>query len=56
MTIINLNNIKTNDARKAVNWLYETFGPAGDRWTMKDLTYVEFRKERDATLFLIHWS
>jgi hypothetical protein len=56
MTKVNLNNINTNDVRKAINWLYETWGPAGDRWTLKDLTYVEFRKERDATLFLIHWT
>lgn len=56
MTRVNLTRIKTNDARKAINWLVETFGPAGDRWTLKDLSYVDFRKERDATLFLIHWS
>ena len=56
MTSINLNNIKTNDVRKAINWLFETYGPAGDRWMVKDLTVVTFRKERDATLFLLHWG
>ncbi len=56
MTVVNLNNIKTNDVRKAVNWLCQTLGPAGDRWTIKNLSIVEFRKERDATLFLLHWS
>ena len=56
MTKVDLSKIKTNDPRKAVNWLLQTFGPCGDRWTLKDLSYVEFRKDRDATLFLIHWS
>lgn len=57
MTKVDLNTIKTNDVRKAVNWLIQTFGPHGDRWTLSNgLNYVEFRKDRDATLFLIHWS
>lgn len=56
MITVNLGKIKTNDPRKAVNWLLETWGPPGDRWTLKDLSYIEFRKDRDATLFLIHWS
>lgn len=56
MTKVDLNKIKTNDSRKAINWLLQTYGPSGDRWTLKDLSYVEFRKDRDATLFLLHWS
>ena len=56
MVRVNLSTIKTNDARKAINWLLETWGPMGDRWVLKDLSYVEFRKDRDATLFLLHWS
>jgi hypothetical protein len=57
MTKVDLNNIKTNDTRKAINWLIERYGPHGDRWTLSNgLSYVEFRKDRDATLFLLHWS
>lgn len=56
MTRVNLAKIKTNDPRKAIDWLIQTWGPMGDRWFLRDLSYVEFRKERDATLFLIHWS
>lgn len=57
MTKVDLDNIKTNDARKAINWLIQTLGPHGDRWTLSNgLKYVEFRKDRDATLFLLHWS
>lgn len=56
MTKVDLNKIKTKDISKAVNWLLQTFGPCGDRWTLKDLSYLEFRKDRDATLFLLHWS
>ncbi len=44
------------DRRQAVNWLYERLGPCGDRWTLKDLKYIEFRKDRDASLFLLTWS
>jgi hypothetical protein len=57
MTKVDLNKIKTNDARKAINWLVQTYGPSGSRWTLSNsLDYVEFRKDRDATLFLLHWS
>lgn len=57
MTRVNLSNIKTNDTRKAINWLIQTYGPHGNRWSIgKDLNYVDFKKDRDATLFLIHWS
>lgn len=56
MIRVNLNTIKTNDTRKAINWLLQTWGPPGERWSLKDLSYVDFRKDRDATLFLLHWS
>lgn len=49
------NNPQT-DRRQAINWLIERYGPHGDRWTVKGLEEIEFRKERDATLFLLHWS
>lgn len=46
----------TKDRRAAINWLFETFGPSGDRWAIRNLTYVDFKKDRDATLFILHWS
>lgn len=54
--IAQFKNDPQRDRREAINWLYETYGPAGDRWTLKDLTYVEFRKDRDADLFVLRWS
>jgi hypothetical protein len=45
-----------HDRRLAINWLIERYGPHGDRWTLKNLEEIEFRKDRDATLFLLHWS
>jgi hypothetical protein len=39
-----------------IQWLEKHYGPAGDRWALRDLTYVDFRKDRDATLFLLHWG
>lgn len=62
MITINLGELKKfkdnahMDRRLAVNWLVERYGPHGDRWTIKDLTYVQFRKERDADLFLLTWT
>lgn len=56
MTRIDLSTIKVGDVPKAILWLVETWGPAGDRWTLKNLSYIEFRKDRDASLFLIHWG
>jgi len=44
------------DRRQAVNWLLERLGPCGDRWNMKELKYIEFRKDRDADLFLLTWT
>lgn len=61
MKVVNLNELKKFkanphlDRRQAVNWLFERYGPCGDRWTIKDLTYIEFRKDRDADLFLLTW-
>lgn len=40
----------------AVKWLSEVYGVDTNRWRLRDLAYVDFRKERDATLFLLNWS
>ncbi len=56
MTVVDLSKIKIKDPVRAIKWIVDTWGPAGDRWMLKDLCYVEFKKDRDATLFLIHWS
>jgi len=39
-----------------VMWLHKHYGPAGNRWTLRDLAYIDFRKDRDADLFLLQWS
>lgn len=54
MTTVNLEQFKIPFA--AYKWLVETYGPAGDRWMMRDLTYIDFKKDRDASLFLLHWA
>ena len=54
MTTINLSNHKIPFA--AYEWLVRTFGPAGERWTMRELNYIDFKKDRDASLFLLHWA
>lgn len=49
-------DLKNETAWDAVNWLYRTLGPSGERWILNKLAYVEFRKDRDATLFLTAWG
>jgi hypothetical protein len=39
-----------------VIWLENHYGPSGDRWTLRELAYIDFRKDRDADLFLLQWS
>lgn len=39
-----------------VIWLQKYYGPAGNRWTLRDLAYIDFKKDRDADLFLLQWS
>ena len=51
-----LGDLPPNKGYPAVRWLSDTIGPAGDRWKLRDLAYVDFAKARDATLFLTAWS
>lgn len=54
MITVNLTNLK--EPKRALTWIRETWGAPGDRWVLKGLSYIEFRKDRDASLFLLHWS
>lgn len=58
MTVVNLDNIGMNlqDRRKAVMWLYEKYGPAGDEWSVDKLTYVRFKTPKYATYFIMRFS
>ena len=56
MRVVDLTTIRTYESRKAIDWLTKTFGPPGDRWKITALARVEFNKDRDATLFLLHWG
>lgn len=58
MTRINLDNIGLDipHRRKAVMWLYDRYGPAGDSWKIEKLTYVIFENDKDATHFILRWS
>jgi hypothetical protein len=40
----------------AVKWLTDVYGTDTNRWRLRELAYVDFRKERDATLFLLNWG
>lgn len=56
MITVDLGNLKKGTGLEAINWLHKTFGPSGNRWVLNTLAYVEFRKDRDATLFLAAWG
>lgn len=47
---------KIENPMPVLEWLHKTYGPQGDRWTLKELAYIEFRKDRDADLFLLMWK
>lgn len=55
--IIDLSKLpKIKNLLSALEWLTKTYGPQGDRWQLKNLSYIEFRKNRDADLFLLIWK
>ena len=58
MTIVNLDyiGIAIQDRRTAVEWLYNRYGPAGDLWEIKKLTYVHFKNDKHATYFTLRFS
>lgn len=58
MTTVDLNHIGVEISRRkaALRWLLNTYGPAGDTWSIDQLTYVKFKNDRDATLFILKWS
>lgn len=51
MTRIDLRNIQISLSKMI--WCANTFGPSGDRWRIVDLTFIEFEKDSDATMFLL---
>jgi hypothetical protein len=57
-TVVNLDNIGVEipHRREAVMWLYNKYGPAGDIWSIDQLTYVNFKNDKDATYFILKWS
>ena len=58
MTVVDLNNIGVEIPRRreAIMWLYNKYGPAGDIWSIDQLTYVNFKNDQDATFFILRWS
>ncbi len=56
--VINLDRIGVEIPHRiaAVMWLYNKYGPAGDIWSIDQLTYVKFKNDKDATFFILKWS
>lgn len=56
MRTVHLRDLKKDKTGlESVKWLTKTLGPSGSRWTLRNLQSIEFTKDRDADLFLIHW-
>jgi hypothetical protein len=57
VTVVDLNNIGVEipHRREAIMWLYDKYGPAGDIWSIDQLTYVNFKNDQDATFFILRW-
>lgn len=58
MTRIDLDHIGLDipHRQKAVMWVCDRYGPAGDAWTIEKLTYVNFKNDKHATYFVLKWS
>lgn len=58
MTPVDLNTIgyRNQDPWPALKWLMQAYGPAGDRWKLNGVNYVEFKSEREALMFILRWS
>lgn len=59
MTVVNLDYIGMDipDRQRAVEWLYEQYGPAGQgEWEIYQLTYVTFADDKKATYFTLRFS
>lgn len=56
MRSIYLGDLQRNQGYQAVLWLCETYGSGQGRWSIRDLSYVEFVNDRDADLFLLRWA
>lgn len=58
MTSVDLSTIgyREQDPWPALKWLMQTHGPAGKRWKLNGVNYVEFKSEREALMFILRWS
>lgn len=51
MTRIDLRNVSFSFSD--LLWCTDTLGPSGERWRVIDLTFIEFERDSDATMFLL---
>lgn len=61
MITVHLDSIRPTDPdrryirRDAILWLAKQW-PDQERWIIKDLSFIEFENDADATFFLMKWS
>lgn len=63
-TEIYLGDLPHNKGIEAVWWCVNVFGPGQvfddpkctGRWRVRDLAYIEFKNDKDATMFMLRWA
>ena len=57
MTEVDLDCVDAREALDILEWLLERYGDIEQgRWNLKDLRYIQFAKDSDATFFSLYWS
>ena len=51
-----LGDLPANTGYTALRWLAKTIPYSEGRWRLRDLCYVDFVSEADATFFRLRWS
>ena len=53
---VSLESLRPIDRVKAAMWCVDRYGPTSEgKWELCNLAYIRFKRDRDATWFLLTW-
>lgn len=55
-TEINIRNIPAGHGLAVIEWCFDHWGAAGDRWRLEDLNRIVINRDSDATLLILKWG
>jgi hypothetical protein len=56
MVVVDLTTLKKIDSG-LFDWIVTHYGTADKgRWSLKELSYIEFKDSKDALLFMLRWA